>query len=435
MSFSAPLVIGMGSTGMSCVRFLDGSADVSVYDTRSVENATVRQGLRSLRSEFPNVRVFSGAQLTEALEKADVLISSPGIRSSATILQEARNRNLPVLSDIDLFTGRVDVPVIAITGTNGKSTVTEIAGRMLVPSGFRHGGNLGIPVLDILDTHAKGYVVELSSFQLEHTHPCRFEVGAILNVADDHLDRHGTRRRYLEAKRRIYRDCGFAIFNGKEAWTRPPDSIPSLDIGTHPEWRVTSDGAVIAGNHVSSADINIKGRHNRFNAVMASAIAHQMGVEWNVITQTLAEFEGLPHRAQVVRERHGVHYIDDSKATNVSAAIATIEGFGTGERHLIVLLGGDAKGADFEPLAQSLRKHVKRAICFGRDGARIAEAIVPFVATTRIGPMHQAVLEAVRVAISGDIVMLSPACASFDEFRDYRHRGNVFCRMVNALPS
>ena len=435
MNFSAPLVIGMGSTGMSCIRLLHGSAEVSIYDTRTAEDPIVRQGLRSLRSEFPNVRAFARSELTEALDAADVLISSPGVQASAAILQEARNRDLPILSDIDLFTERVDVPVIAITGTNGKSTVTEIAGRMLALSDFRHGGNLGTPVLDILDVRAKGYVVELSSFQLEHTHPCRFDVGVMVNIADDHLDRHGTRRRYLEAKRRIYRDCGFAIYNGAEAWTRPPDSIPSLDIGTHPEWRVTSDGAIIAGNCISSSDIGIKGLHNRFNAVMASAIAYQMGANWNTITQVLAEFEGLPHRARVVGERNGVHYIDDSKATNVSAAAATIRGFGTGERRLIVLLGGDAKGADVAPLEQSLREHVKHAICFGRDGEQFAEVFAPYVATTKVGPMHQAVLEAVRVAMPGDTVLLSPACASFDEFRDYRHRGDVFRRIVNALPS
>ena len=433
MNCQTPLVVGMGATGMACLRHLNASVPLSIYDTRSSDHPAVQKGMRAVERHFPNASSWSGNQIEPALDQVDAVVASPGIAAGAAILEEARQRGLPILSDIDLFVSKASAPVVGITGTNGKSTVTAMAGLMLESSGFRRGGNLGVPALDILDPKAAGYVLELSSFQLEHAQGVGLELAAITNVAADHLDRHGSLLQYLEIKRRIYRDCSFAVYNADDPWTRPPVGIASITINGEDGWNSNKDPVHLGGQAMDKHAIRVHGKLNRFNAVMAAAVATQMGADRDVVRGTLRTFSGLPHRGQVVRERSGVRYVNDSKATNVSAAVAAIRGFGSNARNLVVLLGGDAKNGDFAELAATVERFVKVAVCFGRDGGAIHESLDGCVEAVVCRGFSDAFAMAERKAMAGDIVLLAPACASFDEFSDFSARGDAFMRLVRGL--
>lgn len=433
MSKEKIMVLGMGTTGLSCIRLLCRDYELLVSDTRlGTGDALVTE--RVIKSDFPDIEVVNPVNFVDRLDGISRVIASPGIASDHDLLRSATKLGIPVLGDIDLFMERANAPVYAVTGTNGKSTTTALAGAMCESSGIRYGGNLGTPALDLLDPDAEGYLLELSSFQLERTHPCRFEIAAMLNFAADHIDRHGSVERYLACKRRIYRDCAFAIYNGQEPCTKPPDSIPGLAINSNADWRISERWIVINGQSVDESDIAIKGRHNRFNAVAASAIALQAGVPLVKVKSVLATFAGLPHRTQTIESslEDGVAYVNDSKSTNVGSAVAAIAGVAGGKRRVILLAGGDGKNTDFTPLKNPVQRFVKRVVLYGRDGPIIESTLQGLVPIDRFDTFKNAVEFARDSSTRGDIVLLSPACASYDEFCSYGERGTAFSKIVRG---
>ncbi|MDE0179517.1 MAG: UDP-N-acetylmuramoyl-L-alanine--D-glutamate ligase, partial [Gammaproteobacteria bacterium] len=276
-----------------------------------------------------------------------------------------------------------------------------------------------------------GYVLELSSFQLERLDRPRLAVGTVLNVSADHLDRYADLASYAAAKRRIFRGAQRAVYNADDPRTRPDEPVPSIALNGDPRWCLEDDEMVIGGRRVNARALALNGRHNQLNALAAAAIVHQVGVEADI--GALVGFRGLPHRSHVVAEVDGVSYVDDSKATNVGACLAALDGFGTGERNLVLIAGGDAKGASFDPLTDAVRRHVSRLVLFGRDADKIDAALGGVVPAVRVDDMSEAVSVAHDAAHAGDTVLLSPACASFDMYTDFNERGEDFAAQVQRL--
>ena len=371
-------------------------------------------------------------QFARAVARAKRVVASPGIGFDDTLLKFATIERVPIIGDIDLFMDEVNVPVIGITGTNGKSTTAMLVGAMLQSDDFRVCGNIGLPVLDALDSGGRGFVVELSSFQLERLHTARFDVAAITNIAEDHLDRHKSMLDYIASKRRVYDHCSFAVFNGQDENTDPGKTTDSIAINRSPDWCVLADGVVIDGTFISSDDIALKGRHNSFNLVMAAAIASRFGATSEVIHEVASSFSGLDHRNQFVARVNGVDYFNDSKATNVAASVATITSMTQESNNLILIAGGEGKDADFKELGETIDRHVSYLVLIGEDAQRIAAN------TTQVGysfasSMNEAVRIAQEQAENGDCVLLAPACASFDMFRNFEHRGSCFCQCSSGV--
>lgn len=426
------MVLGLGVTGMSCVRFLHGATRLTVCDTRITDLDSPLA--RDVADTFADVDVALPDAFATALTDADLLVVSPGVPLSHCLVAEARKHSVEIAGDIDLFMQAQPGPVVGITGTNGKSTVTTLVGMMLEEQNVGVGGNLGTPALDLLADERDGFVLELSSFQLERTAPCHFEVASVLNVSDDHLDRYDSFEAYVGAKQRIYRDCSHAVFNGRDANT-VPEGAPAtsgIAVDRDPDFRVHDDGVVIGGEHIASDDIGIAGKHNHFNAVAAAAMATCRGVARDTVRRCLREFGGLPHRTEVVARRQGITYVNDSKATNVGSCVAALHGLGDAERPNIVLIaGGEGKGADFEPLAAAVARVAKHTVLIGRDAPLIEQALAGL--PTSIAPDLEAAVDAATgIAASGDLVLLSPACASFDMFDNFEQRGNAFARLCRG---
>lgn len=440
------LVVGLGKTGLSCARYLAGKGyQVAVTDTRERP-----PGLDSLEQELPGVAVFLGGFDPEVFRAAGQLVVSPGVAISHPLIREAQARGVPVLGDIELFAAEARAPVAAITGSNGKSTVTSLLGLMAQVTGLRAavGGNLGEPVLDLLDDGLELYVVELSSFQLETTESLGARVAAVLNISPDHMDRYPSLDAYVAAKARIFRGAGSAVVNRDDPLVMgmlPPDlpcrgftlTLPQGDdygLAEHQRalWLMRGREPLLPGNAVRLA-----GRHNLSNALAALAMGESCGLPLTSMLECLRHFEGLPHRTQLVRERRGVRWYNDSKGTNVGATIAALEGLHDprdGGR-AVLIAGGDGKGANFSALSPVVARTTRAVVLIGRDGPTIG-AILP-VPTERVSAqtLEQAVRLAADLALPGDHVLLSPACASFDMFRDYQHRGEVFMAAVRGLPA
>ena len=435
MSMSPTMVVGLGDTGVSVIRHLRlRESAVSVCDSRLGKRTREVPHLMEVRRDYPDVRVVPPRQFARAVAQSKRVVASPGIGFDDTLLKFATIERVPIVGDIDLFMEEVDVPVIAITGTNGKSTTAMLVGAMLETHDFKVCGNIGLPVLDALDSGAKGFVVELSSFQLERLQTARFDVAAITNIAEDHLDRHKSMRDYISSKRRVYDHCSFAVFNGEDKNTNPGESTDSIAINSNPDWSVLKDGVVIDGTFISNDLIALKGSHNHFNLVMAAAIASRFGATSEAILEVASTFSGLPHRNQFVARVDGVDYFNDSKATNVAAAVASIKCMTQEPNSLVLIAGGDGKDVDFQELGETIDKHVSYLVLIGMDAQKIASS------TTRVDhSIASSVEEAVRIAQQhaekGDRVLLAPACASFDMFRDFEHRGSAFGKAVAELHS
>jgi UDP-N-acetylmuramoylalanine--D-glutamate ligase len=437
----AVLVLGMGMTGASCARYLSGRGVMAWFaDTR-----TDPPGLAAIREAMPGTRHFTGAAPFELPASITRLIVSPGVDLALPLLAEARRRGLPIFSDLDLFAVECGAPVLGITGSNGKSTVTSMVGAALTAAGWRvaTGANLGTPALDLLDPAMQIYVLELSSFQLERSQPLPLDVAVLLNVAPDHLDRHGSMEDYTAAKARIYAACRTAIVNRDEPAVAAlvPAEIPVISFGLSApragEFGViaSADGEWLARGRdrlLRVAELPIPGRHNVSNALAALAIGHAAGADLSALTNGLRTFRGLPHRMRVIAVTDGITWIDDSKATNVAAAVASIRGV-TGP--LILIAGGDGKGQGFADLAESLRGRDSVAILMGRDRARMAEELRGACAVELAGGLPQAVARAREIARAGHTVLLAPACSSLDMFRSYEHRGQIFAAAVRQLPA
>ena len=435
MSMSPTMVLGLGDTGVSVIRHLRlRDSAVSVCDSRLGKRTREVPRLVEVRRDYPDVSVVPPRQFARAVARSKRVVASPGIGLDDMLLKFAMIERVPVVGDIDLFMEEVDVPVIGITGTNGKSTTATLVGAMLQTDDFKVCGNIGLPVLDALNSGARGFVVELSSFQLERLQAARFDVAAITNISADHLDRHRTMLDYVSSKRRVYDHCSLAVFNGQDENTNPRKAIDSIAVDGSPNWRVLNDGVVVDGTFISSEHIALKGRHNHFNLVMAAAIATRFGATSEMIRDVAMSFSGLPHRNQFVARVDGVDYFNDSKATNAAASVKSITGMSEEYRNVVLIAGGVGKDADFQELGETIDKYVSHLVLIGGDAQRIA------FCTRRVNhSIASSMEEAVRVArehaVEGDRVLLAPACASFDMFRNFEHRGTVFTNAVMDLQS
>jgi UDP-N-acetylmuramoylalanine--D-glutamate ligase len=437
------LIVGLGKTGVSAARhFAERGWRIAVTDTRAEP-----PGREQLAAVAPEAECRFGRLDAALLERAQIVVASPGIALDEPLIAEALARGLEVVGDVELFAREVKAPVVGITGTNGKSTVTTLVGRMAARAGrnVSVGGNLGTPVLDLLGASVPElYVLELSSFQLETTHSLQLRAATVLNLSEDHLDRHGSMQAYAAAKARIFRHCETAVVNVDDAWVRamPRDAARqvvgfSVEGATGADYSLIEEGGdrwlAVRGRPVLALSaMRLAGLHNAANALAALALGEACGLPLPPMLDELREFAGLPHRSQWVGEKRGVRYINDSKGTNVGATVATVSGMpGT----LLLIAGGEGKGQDFAPLASALAGRVRVVLLIGRDAPRLADVLKDSCEIVRCASLEEAVDEAARRAASGEIVLLSPACASLDMFRDYAERGERFAAAVGRLPS
>lgn len=447
------LVLGLGETGISLVRWLlVHGAKVRVADSRNAPPA-----LASLQASFPQVEARCGIFRSELLDGIELIAISPGIALSEPFVQKALARGIPVVGDIELFAQSLPQEnppqVIAITGANGKTTVTSMVGAMCRAAGLdvEVAGNISPAVLDVLvqrkGKHPDVWVLELSSFQLETTYSLSANAATVLNISEDHLDRYANMAAYIAAKARIFRSDGRSsvqVLNRDD-----PESMamglrdrliqtfgvetPALgkqDLGIEREgteiWLMEG-----ARRLMNAGELQVAGLHNVANALAAISLCRAVGLPMPPLLNALRAFKGLPHRVEEVAKIDGVTYFDDSKGTNVGATVAALNGLG---RPTVVILGGDGKGQDFTPLQTPVAQHARVAVLIGRDAAKIAEALkecgVPLM---HAADMRDAVRISAAEAQVGDAVLMSPACASFDMFRNYVHRAEVFIAAVREL--
>jgi UDP-N-acetylmuramoylalanine--D-glutamate ligase len=437
------VIVGLGATGLSAARFLARHGEpFAVTDSRPRP-----PGLTDLSREFPDVPRALGCFDRALCLTARRLIVSPGVALWEPVLVEARAQGVEVVGDIEVFARHARAPVVAVTGTNGKSTVTSIVKEMARAAklAVRAGGNLGPPALELLDDREPDlYVLELSSFQLESTDSLKPTAAVVLNITPDHWDRYATLDAYAKAKRRVYRGAGTQIINRDDslvaAMAEPDRPVLRFTLGAPgpacfgliPE----EGGAWLAYEDewlMPVADLPIPGRHNVANALAALALGTAVGLPREAMLGALRRFHGLPHRCQWVGRAGGIDWYNDSKGTNVGATCAALRGL-CAERPVVLLAGGDGKGADFTPLASAC-DGVRAVVILGRDGPLIARALRGVVPVTRASDLTDAVSRAAGLARSGDAVLLSPACASFDMFRDYVERGERFVAAVRERVS
>ena len=441
------LVLGLGETGLSCVRWLARhGARLSAADTRASPPA-----LGALRSEHPQLRLALGPLDEALLEGVDSVVASPGIAVREPVLRAAVARGIEVVGDVEVFARALardgkGVRVLGVTGTNGKSTVTALAAAMGRAAGLdaEAVGNIGVPVLDALSSaESKGYpdlyVVELSSYQLETTSSLALDAAAMLNLSQDHLDRYGTLADYARAKERIFLHCERRVVNRDDPWSASMGDADAFSFGLGEpvgelQWGLDADRRTLRRGHralLDAGEMAMPGLHNVANGLAAHALASAIGLGAAPLAQALREFKGLPHRVQQVAETRGVRFYDDSKGTNVGASVAALEGF---DVPVVLIAGGDGKGQDFAPLAPAVQARARAVVLIGRDADSIALALAPTgVSLERAATMEEAVERAFAMARPGDAVLLSPACASFDMFRNYGHRGDVFAAAARAI--
>ncbi|MDR2216008.1 MAG: UDP-N-acetylmuramoyl-L-alanine--D-glutamate ligase [Nevskiaceae bacterium] len=442
MNMQRAVVVGLGLTGLSVIRYLLAhGVQVVATDTRAAPPA-----LAQVRALAPHLRLSLGGLDVALLADADCVVTSPGLPLDGPFFVTARGLGLPVIGDIELFAQSGAQPVVAITGTNGKSTVATLAAKMAQAAGIdaRAGGNLGPPALDLLSNTPAGlYVLELSSYQLETTRSLKLAAAAVLNVTPDHLDRHHDIGAYVAAKANIFTHAAVAIVNMDDPLV-PPMVRPGQSRLRY-SMREDSGADLCAMPHegrrwvhafgqpfIAVDDLGLKGEHNIANALAALAVGEALGLKCDPMKAAMREFRGLDHRTQWVRDVAGVRYVDDSKGTNVGATVAAMSSF---EGPLLLIAGGDGKNQDFAPLHAATRGKLRRALLIGRDARRIATALDGVCEVQFCDSLEQAVNAAAHAAKPGDTVLLSPACASVDMFRDYGHRGQVFAAAVQELPA
>jgi UDP-N-acetylmuramoylalanine--D-glutamate ligase len=438
------VVVGLGKTGASCVRYLIKRGDrVSATDSRRSP-----PGLAELGGLAASVDLRLGGFDESLLEGASQLLMSPGVSLEEPIARAARARGIDVLGDVELFARAVQAPVIGITGTNGKSTVTTLVARMAAAAGRKvlAGGNLGEPALDLLEQPKPDlYVLELSSFQLETTASLVLQAAVVLNVSADHLDRYPSVAEYAGAKGRIFARASTVVLNADDPWVMAMrgkayrgDAARTLTFSierSDADFSLARSGAQVflarrGEKLLDIARLKITGLHNAANALAALSLGEAVGLPMAAMLEALQSFPGLSHRSSWVADVGGVRFVDDSKGTNVGATIAAVAGMAG---PLVVIAGGEGKGQDFKPLADAFRGKVRAAVLIGKDAPAIAAVLEGVCETRAATSMEAAVAAAQRSAHAGDTVLLSPACASFDMFRDYGHRGDMFAAAVLAL--
>lgn len=438
------LVIGIGKTGESIGRWLTrNNQNFAFYDTR-----TEPPQKKTILTLFPKVELYCGQLPDDIWTRIDNIFVSPGVDAQHPVLKKAQERQIPLKNDIDCLSAEIgDNNIIAITGTNGKSTVTELVGLMAKADQqpVVVAGNIGEPVLDQLESAPKQaiWVLELSSFQLDLSEHLAPAVATILNISPDHLDRHGTFANYVTAKQKIYQNTRHAIFNRQDNNTYPPGHVISTSFGLDKpatgQWGIgmhRDEPYLFYGSQdfMATSVLKMKGQHFWLNALAASALAHTAGLSFHAIRQVLSTYTGLPYRTQWTATINHVDYINDSKGTNVGATLSAINGIGpTLTGRLVLIAGGQGKGADFSLLQPSVSKYVKAAFVYGEDGQLILDALKHSTQVTATHDLSESLRHASEIAQPGDCILFSPACASFDGFRDFNHRGEVFNELVEAL--
>ncbi|MEX2130988.1 MAG: UDP-N-acetylmuramoyl-L-alanine--D-glutamate ligase [Pseudohongiellaceae bacterium] len=445
---STKLIVGLGKTGLSCARYFASlGIPFNVTDSR-----VDPPGLRELLGEFPDLKPELGGFNEESFLAAGELVLSPGVSLKTPAVARAMAAGIPVTGDIDIFSRQVSAPVIAVTGSNGKSTVVSLVAAILSAAGknFGLGGNLdgehGRPALDLLREKSREiYLLELSSFQLETTQSLGATVSTILNVTEDHMDRYVSMDAYLLAKQKIFCNARMVVVHQNDPLTRPPAGSDAVWLEYGMEYRgrdgfgVVSDSdsefIVNNGQRLLAVDqLKLSGQHNIINVLAAMTLAHAAGIKMQAIVSGVTNFAGLPDRCQWVASINGVEFYNDSKGTNVGATLAAVEGLGRKIKGRIILIaGGQGKGADFRPLRPAMEHWVRSVVLIGVDGPLIEAVLDPSLPRQYANSMQDAVELATHSAQTGDVVLLSPACASYDMFQDFRHRGQVFTRAVKEL--
>ena len=445
------LVLGLGETGLSALRWLyRQGARLSVADTRETP-----PGVDALKAEMPAVKLHTGAFTEKVFSDADIIVISPGVPKAEPLVQTAIKRGVPVVGDVELFAQyKPDTSkVIAITGSNGKSTVTTLVGEMCKAAGLKTvvAGNIGLPVLDTLSGDAPDvYVLELSSFQLETTSSLNADAATVLNITEDHMDRYSGLEDYAEAKARIFAGNGVQVLNRQDAWSMGmaikgracvtfglDQAANASDYGLSHQADKT---LLMRGKQelLDTQTMKIAGLHNAANALAALALCEAIGVPQVAMIKALREYKGLPHRVEWVADINKIAFYDDSKGTNVGATYAALQGLVSpnSQRRIVLIAGGDGKGQDFNPLREIVKSNARAVVLIGRDAPQIESALHGSgVQVIQASSLESAVEQAYQVAIKGDAVLLSPACASFDMFRNYVHRAEVFVQSVQALAS
>ena len=434
------VIVGMGNTGLSCARFLSGqNASFAITDSRAHPPM-----LDAVKSRFPDIPVHTGGLSRELLLDTKNILISPGVSLQEPEIQTAIAAGVNVYGDVELFSQYVDAPVIAITGSNGKSTVTTLVSEVTKAAGMNTavGGNLGTPVLDLLmEENVDIYVLELSSFQLETVNSLRPLASVVLNITEDHMDRYSYFSEYCNAKSRIYRNATVMVINRDDqevfrmiqpgrrvitfTTTEPVNSEYGIRTFDQKDWIVRGREKLM-----QVQELGIPGIHNISNALAVFALCDVIRIPVRVTAGVLQQFSGLPHRCQLVREENGIRWINDSKGTNTGATKAAVNGLAD-NRNIILIAGGDSKGADFSRMSNDVRRHIKYLVLIGRDAGKIRKSLEGCTDITDATDMKDAVIKAAAKAEGGDIVLLSPACSSQDMYTDYRERGETFVNAVN----
>lgn len=445
------LVVGLGVSGRAICRHLSRLAvPFMVADTRAEP-----PGLDDFQAAHPGVEVHCGALTALDLRDVKEVVVSPGLDPRMPGLAALAEQTNPhtgeplVVGEIALFARAAKAPIAAITGSNAKSTVTTLLGEMAAAAGVKAavGGNLGTPALDLLASHpdAELYILELSSFQLETTPYLGATCAAFLNLSEDHLDRHGDMHSYQAAKQRVFIGAQHAVVNADDALTWPVQSVPQVTVFSYQppvadsEWGLApyqEKLMLMQGTTpwLAVDELTMTGQHNYLNALAALAMGQALGFAAEPMCRALREFKGLAHRSEVIAKINGVTWVNDTKGTNVGATLAAINGIGaTLEGRLILLAGGVGKGADFSPLALPLAKCARHVLLFGLDAPRLASALMEHVSILQVENLTQAIETAFELAQPGDCVLLSPACASLDQFANYQERGDVFRQCVAQI--
>lgn len=466
---SCKIILGLGKTGVSCARYLiKQGCQIAIADSRLNP-----PNLAQFKQEFPGVKIYLGGFDYNILSQADELIISPGVSNKEPTIAACIKAGISVISDIELFVRAARAPIIAITGSNGKSTVTSLVGQMAQDAGkkVKIGGNLGTPALDLLNPEAELYILELSSFQLENTYSLKPAAAVVLNISPDHMDRYLDLDEYIAAKQRIYNNCQTAIINlddpvSYQGAKLPENIIPfSVDFNEslgpviasvvceaiqkdlwiaspHKQHETRNDGAEVRNGKITQTgraitnlpSLKIKGKHNISNALAALALGRAINLPEESMRKTLQEFPGLEHRCQWVANINQVDWYNDSKGTNVGATQSAIEGLGADNKgKIIIILGGIGKDADFTQLQDVVKRYVRVAVLIGKDAKLIEQALLGVCKLVHAESMHMAVKICSREAKPHDIVLLSPACASFDMFDGFEHRGKVFTKETQEL--
>lgn len=437
------IVLGLGKTGFSVAEFLHGRGrSFLVMDTRS-EPPYLEQ-LKRISVDIP---FKSGPFDKNLLADASEIVVSPGLAIEQPEIQYAVERGVSLLGDIDLFLREISAPVVAITGSNGKSTVTTLVGEMAISAGLSVGigGNLGLPVLEFLKKpEADLYVLELSSFQLETCSELHHHIATVLNVTEDHMDRYSDFNAYRQAKHRIFKGCKAVVQHAEDPLTKPlvPEGVKVINYGFG-----SQDLKKVSATEVNeeitlnwefeplckASELKVRGKHNLLNALSSLALGIHAGLPLKVMVSALKNYKGLEHRCEFVKSIGGIDFINDSKGTNIGATIAALEGLYRDSGKIVLIAGGVGKGADFSQLKPAVQKYCRAVVLIGESREEMLGALEPEANLALEDSLESAVMSAKQKAEPGDTILLSPACASFDMFKGFEERGNCFKDIVGEL--